>query len=206
MPTGCTAKLVEKGQPFDEFVWTCARAFGALIMMRDDANDAPIPIEFKPSKYHAEKIADAKTELARFEKMTEPQRLAYGENQKMKAVKASAEYLERTVAENARITAMIEQVKAWEPPTEDHRGMKDFMLQQLTVSLSDVSWSTADLEKSKAKSPLDYFEAALKSRRDDLVYHPKQYQEEVERVAGRNKWLADLRKSVPIPAHMLASV
>jgi hypothetical protein len=37
MPTGYTEKLMEKGQTFQQFALLCARNFGALVMMRDDA-------------------------------------------------------------------------------------------------------------------------------------------------------------------------
>lgn len=43
MPTGYTADLMEKGMEFKPFVLQCARAFGALITMRDDSLDAPSP-------------------------------------------------------------------------------------------------------------------------------------------------------------------
>lgn len=55
MPTGYTA-AVEDGTitEFDDFAWQCARAFGALIMMRDDPMSAPIPQKFEPTAEHVE--------------------------------------------------------------------------------------------------------------------------------------------------------
>ena len=50
MPIGYTSKLHDGDQPFNEFIMSCARAFGALVTMRDDPNDAPIP-EFEVSEY-----------------------------------------------------------------------------------------------------------------------------------------------------------
>ena len=43
MPTGYTADIQDgKITTLREYALSCARAFGALIMMRDDPHDAPI--------------------------------------------------------------------------------------------------------------------------------------------------------------------
>jgi hypothetical protein len=58
MPTGYTAKLMEEGQSFPEFAMRCARNFGALIMMRDESLDVPIPEQFEPSDYYRKKLSE----------------------------------------------------------------------------------------------------------------------------------------------------
>ena len=67
MPTGYTAELMEKGEPFNRFVMRCARAFGALIDLRDAQMDAPIPEKFEPSDYHVKALAKALAELERLD-------------------------------------------------------------------------------------------------------------------------------------------
>ena len=62
MPTGYTAKIAD-GQTFEEFILSCARAFGALVEMRDEPADAPIPEEFKPSAYHTTQIGVARAKM-----------------------------------------------------------------------------------------------------------------------------------------------
>jgi len=60
MPTGYTYPVVEgKITEFSDFALSCARAFGALITMRDDPHDTPIPETFEPSDYNAKKLAEA---------------------------------------------------------------------------------------------------------------------------------------------------
>src|SRR5665213_2401224 len=74
MPTGYTSKLYEgKDQSFNEFVMRCARAFGALITMRDDPSDAPIPDEFTADSYYSERIATTTRELAEVSAWTQTQ-------------------------------------------------------------------------------------------------------------------------------------
>lgn len=45
---------------FPEFAMRCARNFGALIMMRDEPLDAPIPEKFEPSGYYKKEYEKAK--------------------------------------------------------------------------------------------------------------------------------------------------
>ena len=54
MPTGYTAELIEKGMEFNDFVLTCARAFGACIELRD-RKLAPAPRTIPSNgNYHEE--------------------------------------------------------------------------------------------------------------------------------------------------------
>ena len=73
MPTGYTATLMEKGQTFQEFIMGCARAFGALIEMRDSPNDAPIPDKFEPSDYHAKRLIESREKRNPSDRLRKPQ-------------------------------------------------------------------------------------------------------------------------------------
>ena len=70
MPTGYTAAIAD-GVTFEQFALNCARAFGALIDMRDEPSDAPIPERFEPSNYHEKKIAEINDELVRLKEMSQ---------------------------------------------------------------------------------------------------------------------------------------
>lgn len=199
MPTGYTAKLVENGQTFEKFVWTCARAFGALIEMRDDDLDAPIPDTLAESSYYTDSLAKARSELSRLNLMSEAERLAYGEKVKRDNVDACRESLASHVAENARITAMLARVKQWTPPTTDHAKLKEFMVEQLTISMHDVGFSEDWLKKATQRSPLDYFKAAQERAVEGVADYPKEIAKERDRTKARNDWLAALRRSVPPP-------
>ena len=54
MPTGYTSKIKDD-ITFEQYAMGCARAFDALIDMRDEASDALIPEELTPSNYHEQK-------------------------------------------------------------------------------------------------------------------------------------------------------
>lgn len=62
MPTGYTAAIAD-GIDFKTYALSCARAFGALVEMRDEPANAPIPEEFKPSSYYVTSLASAREEV-----------------------------------------------------------------------------------------------------------------------------------------------
>jgi hypothetical protein len=187
---------MEKGQTFPEFVLTCARAMGACIMMRDDAMDAPIPERFEPSDYHKKRIAEATKENARLLKMGNAEKIAFGKAKKAERIARCKEWLARERAEMKRLADMEKAVRKWTPPTPDHVGLKEFMLQQIDVSKHDLDYIERDLAKAKASAPMDYYVDAVNAAERDMEYNVKHEAEEVERAENRNKWLQDLRSSI----------
>lgn len=162
MPTGYTAKLMDEGQDFRAFVLTCARAMGACIMQRDDPMSDP-PKKETASDYHTKRLAEAKATLATLKAMTSEQRAAHGAGLRDAATKSAREYLATAVAQNERLDAMAAQVSAWTPPTDEHKGLRDFMLEQIKISRNDTSWSERRAEEAVAKSVEAYFVEALSS-------------------------------------------
>jgi hypothetical protein len=71
MPTGYTAD-VQNGTVTElrDFALSCARAFGACIMMRDDPPGTPIPDQFEPSSYYRIECEKAQAELSRLLTLT----------------------------------------------------------------------------------------------------------------------------------------
>lgn len=196
MPTGYTATLMEKGQTFEEFVLLCARAFGATITMRDDPMDEPIPDEFKPGDYYAGSISERSAELARLEGMTNGERVRFGETEKSNALARYSEYLEKERGENERLENMQLKVTAWIPPSPDHVEMKSFMLQQIEISKNTGNYYYKAFNDADNKTPYMFYAEAVESARSGLGYSREEYAKELERVAGRNRWVRQLRESL----------
>jgi hypothetical protein len=172
-------------------VWHCARAFGALIMMRDDPWDAPVPEEFKPSDYNAKKLAEIADELGVIEAMTDEEATALFEKEHAELI-AKYESWDRDKDEKrARYESMMEKVRAWTPPSADHAPLKSFMIEQLTTSINFDCTHYERTEKVPTKA------GRIAKLKKDLEYHTKEDREERERVSGRNAWLKALRSSVP---------
>ncbi len=197
MPTGYTAQITD-AMTLREFAMICARAFGALVMMRDDSMSAPIPKAFEPSDYHAKALAQATSDLAALELLSDEEAKAVSDREydKMQAdfVKAAAE----NEAQEGRYRRMLALVLDWTPPTPDHDGMKKFMREQIEESIKfdcDKSYYREQAEKPRM-SGAKWKAERRKSLQHDIEYHEQHNREEIERTNERNKWIADLRGSL----------
>jgi hypothetical protein len=203
MPTGYTSIIEERDNvSFNEFVWRCARAFGALIMLRDDPLDAPVPERFEPSDYYDKSLKEVEIDIQRLESLTSAERTAEGERLKIDAIKRGEEWLARDARTNARYNTMLAKVAAWQPPTSEHEGLKEFMSQQLTTSISSTKYIEAQLEGYRTKAAGEFFADVLSSARRRRTYLIEERQKEIDRTNGRNEWAAQLRQSVPPPEHL----
>jgi hypothetical protein len=194
MPTGYTAN-VKDGISFEQFVWQCSRAMGAMIMMRDEPSDAPIPERFEPSDWNENRHKEAVTELARLQALTPQQAQAECEADYVASERSKEKRLAENEAQLAAYEAMLCKVKEWTPPTKDHEGFKEFMVSQLTESIR-FDDSRDYLKPSEMPAPDEWLAAKIAKARRDIEYHSKAYQEEVERTEARNEWLAALRASL----------
>ena len=123
------------------------------------------------------------------------ERIAFGQQRREEAIQSRTAYLAKEREQNARLVAMRAEVERWTPPTSDHEGLRTFMLQQLDVSgVSDFAerW----LKKAEDKAPAAYYAEAVGGAEQDIHYHTEEHAKEVERTERRNRWLADLRKSI----------
>lgn len=199
MPTGYTADIAEgKDVSFEQFVWRCSRGVMATITMRDEPLDKLPPECFEPStQYHEQQISAARAELLRLEALTADQAATEATTHHAIEVARAKESNACTEARRRRYQEMISRVRAWTPPTPDHQGLKDFMLRQL-----DESEHFDCYQLPEPKPPKDWRAMWIEKLRSDIAYHETQIREEIERTEGRNKWLAELRASVPMPESM----
>lgn len=199
MATGYTAKLHD-GEPetFKEFVWHCARAFGALVELRDDFK-APIPKELEPYDYHQKALSRAKEELVEAKKMTLEEAGEKASEFYFEMLRDRYESKVKKTEIRLRYEARLAEVKAWIPPSSEHQGLKDFMIEQIEKSIDfdckDYSWET-DLELESAE---DYLARHIAQAEKDIEYHTQHWQEELDRTASRNAWIRELRNSIGNP-------
>ena len=196
MPTGYTAELMEKGLDFRTFTLRCARAFGACVMQRDDSMD-DAPKKQKPSKYATNALKEAEKKLKQLQAMPAKRQQDYGEEQRSKAVASAKQSLATTRTENARLDKMAIQVRAWHPPTDDHKGLKDFMLDQISISRHDEAWGEKYVREAEEKTVEAYFVEAVSKAVRDVAYYKEEVQKEQARTAQRNGWIDDLYRSLP---------
>lgn len=199
MPTGYTAKLAEGEQTFQEFAMTCARAFGALVNMRDEDMDAPIPESFEPSNYYLAALKEANAELQRLSDMKKKDRLEFGKEAKELGIAQIKNSMAEAEKRDARYSAMQDQVSEWVPPTPEHEGMKKFMLEQLEISKDNMGdYYKNQLLLAEIADPFNFFYEALKGAMDAVKWRGESVQEEEEQCRKRAEWVRELRKSLGV--------
>jgi len=193
MPTGYTGDIYDgKDVSFEDFVWTCARAFGALVTMRDEPTGAPIPEEFKPSDYHVKGLKEAQARLADVEAWDYSRADAEARSNH----RADVERYEKWVLENQRrrqdYGLMLIQVKDWTPPTPDHDGLKELMAEQLEKS---IEFDCGDPHRPTMLHGSTYHRQEADKARRDIEYHTEHHTKEVQRANERTQWVRALRDS-----------
>lgn len=195
MPTGYTA-AIKDGITFEQFTLGCARAFGALVMMRDEPADATIPEEFKPSPFYRENLAAAQTALETAKAMTDAEAETQCETAWHHAENRRLEIISQANVLRAQYEAIATKAIAWVPPTPDHVPLKEFMLDQLKQSIEhdcDVSYYAAP---TPVMTPQEYRARIILAAEQAVANYTKAADEEDARTKSRNDWIKALRASL----------
>jgi len=192
MPTGYTNIIDENDATFEQYVWRCARGMGALIHMRDDDMDADVRMP-KPSNFYRDYLKKERAELKRLMSLSVSEAAALVDEEYEKTQEFHRQMNEDDERTNARYDAMRAKVKAWKPPTKDHRGLKEFMLEQLeTGNPRYERW-----EPGKKQAPEDWLAAKIKAAVEDVERYEKEAAAEEKRNRERREWIEALKASVP---------
>jgi hypothetical protein len=178
------------------FAMLCARAFGAMIDMRDEPLDAEVPKGFKPSSYYADQVEALEKELATLKQRTAVQALEFGHARLDERRANWDKERQRNWEKKERYEHMMNLVEQWNPPTPDHAGLRDYMMDQLRQSKQFDCSDTDPSSPDEVWTPGEMFSEEVARVSASLAYHKKARQEEIDRVKQRNQWLADLRASL----------
>jgi hypothetical protein len=195
MPTGYTAALYE-GKPttFEEFMLNAARAMGAAIMQRDDA-PGPIKEASEASSYHKAALENANSKLTMLINLSVVEWTQREKDQREENDRQDREAEARVAAIQERYEAMLIQVEDWQPPTDEHEGLKKFMRDQLVES---IGWdcSASPRPERPVADPVAFAKAEVARAARNVEYHAEKLAEDEERAASRSKWVRDLKASL----------
>lgn len=195
MPTGYTSDLYEgKDVSFETFALKCSRAMGAAIHQRDDSGDAEISLS-KVSDYYLERIQKAKADLSRALERSYDE----WDNMQDEEIRSAEEYQKNYIKDQRTrmrlYTEMLDKVLAWIPPTEDHRGLKEFMIQQLesSIDFDNIDYVPSVPERLEVAEYADIKIAALSKTMQHAV---ETLDKERKAVQSQNEWVIQLRNSL----------
>lgn len=198
MPTGYTSKIYNgEQQSGKEFIMTCARAFGALIEMRDEPNDAIIPEEFQPSEYHKKELEKAKIELEKYKNMTIEQIQQKVNESYQEIIEQNKKYYNEGLELKNRYEKVLREVERWELPSSEHQNLKDFAMDQLNESIRfDCGHIKKYVEEVKKETPEEYIQKQIDSCLWSINYHQENWDKEIKKTNERNLWIKQLRDSL----------
>ena len=204
MPTGYTAGIIDgKITTFEQFATQCSRAFGATIHMRDNPLDSPYEPR-TPSEYYVNSLQSQREKLEEMKTMTDEAIVQDFEN----LLKDSLEYhereLEKTKVNLGRLNSIMEAAKSWVPPTEDHGGVRDYMIDQLEITIKadgDPSYHVNKIVQAKKEleegiDPKVYREERIKEIEDQISRYETEVQKELERCKQSNDWMDKFLESI----------
>lgn len=194
MPTGYTAKIAE-GMQFKEYAMACARAFGALITMRDEPTDAPIPPRFEPSDFYAKCLEVEKLELDRLCALTSNQAEAEAMESHMKACLAYEERIARAATLRAKYEGVLADVEAWEPPSSEHEDFKQFMAKQIKESIKWDCDTSGDYAPDRPHTD-EWLRSRIADMREQIKRDEIRNLGEISGTAEKNRWVQQLRDSL----------
>jgi len=194
MATGYTAKIIEgDGVSFESFVLDCARAFGYLLCMREEPNDAEVPDEFKPDPWYMEDYIKSKKRYDEMLLLTDNEwKEAFGKYRE-DVLSSYADSCRKQEEQRARYQGMLDKVMYWEPPTPDHIGLKEFMVDQITSSIDSDCYkinppNIGDINK--------YIADSLNYAKQSMDTASARFMSEIEKCKERTQWVQALKKSL----------
>jgi hypothetical protein len=194
MPTGYTA-IIKDGVSFKEFASQCARAFGALVEFREEPLSSKLPDEIEASDYYPRKIRETTAELETLGNISLKDAEENARTEHETTLKHNREYAESKRDLKEKYNAMLKKVCAWTPPSKDHQGLQEFMIEQLKESIRfDCSdYVPEELVLLTGKQWLYEKQQSLKK---SLNYYIAEYGKEQTRTAERNEWIRQLKASL----------
>lgn len=203
MPTGYTDPILKgKITNFKDYAKLCMRAFGAAIHMRDDSLD----IEYtkrEPSQYHIDSLKSWEERLSELKSMTDEQLIEKRRNE----IQDDINYHEKKVIECkenfTKLKSILDEVQSWEPPTEEHTGIKKFMIEQITETMkfdTDAKYHVLEIKNHTEKlNSLDIDDVKIGYLEDaerNVKYHVSNNEDEIKRVNDSNKWVETFLNSL----------
>lgn len=194
MPSGYTSDIHDnKPVTFEQFALNCARGMGAAIHQRDDG--AGEITERKLDSWYVKNVSKSRGVLIEMEERSMDEWAALQDAEIREAQTYRDNYVLERDALRGRYESMLEAVNAWEPPTTEHQGLKDFMREQLEGS-AHFDCGPCAPSVPEVVSVEVYKARQIAAQRDRLARELESLEKEQERVRSQNEWVRALRESL----------
>lgn len=122
-----------------EFLLLCSREFNIAPDIREKPLTVPTPTHFEPDKYYQRRYDQAVKRLMegrkiKFNEAREYMRKAYADR-----IKEAKSAIIRIKSINDKYAEVRGQIVEWNPPTEEHKRIKNFALEQIDMCINPES-------------------------------------------------------------------
>ncbi len=201
MPTGFTAPIYNgEDITFEQFANSCLRRFGIYLRYEGkypNLSRYEIPDKICPSDYYKKRYEEAKAEYEKHlatpktKEELEAEYIIYVNG----VIKGNEDRVKENEALKNRYNAMLSKVRSWIPPSEDYKGIKDFMESQLTDSL-DFDCSHVYVENIIPKDEWIQKQANRTDLIESMKYNLERYNKEVVAAEKDTQWLKTFSESI----------
>ena len=203
MPTGYTAGILDGTiTTFPQFAKLCMRVFGATVHLRDESLDKEYEPRV-PNDYHLKEIYKAKQSIINAQNLTDDEIVAAQKKQLEGTKKYHLESIEEAKKSTNQINKILFDIRKWQPPTPEHTGIKDFMIDQIEKTINSdckTDYHDEGLIETEIKlltiNASEIREQMIEQAKKDLVYHNAENLKEIQRCEQSNKWVTDLLVSL----------
>ncbi len=148
--TGYTAQI-ENGNitTGKDFLKLCTRAFGIAMDMREKPLSVPTPTQFEPDSYYKQKYDKAVEVRNKWKQMTfdeAKQKIIEKYNTEITQAKKS---LENYKLEDEKYKKVRNEIVKWNPPTDEHKALKNFALEQIDLSMNTYIYNYLERDLNK---------------------------------------------------------
>lgn len=193
MPTGYTAKVYDGTETsFRDLAMRCARGMGALIHMRDEPMDAPIPGTIEPDPYHTEELERLGERLKKLRGLTIEEAAKEAANEHAEDVARYERKMSEMVDLKNRYDRFLDKAHSWSGAPS---GIKEFVISQLEDSKRFDC--TSPQRPKPLKSGEEWLTGEIEEAERDFSRHLEARESEYRRAEKRNEWLRQLRASLP---------
>ena len=156
-----------------------------------------------PSTYHSEQIERANKQIGEINSLSDEELIINRKKQIAESIEDYRLSKAKNVDLASRYTKMIEEAKKWTPSTDEHMGIKKFMIEQLEESLKfDCGGTFYDdtikslEEEFKTLDGSKIRKEFLEDKEKNIEYHTTEHKKEVERCEKNNLFVEQFFNSL----------
>ena len=195
MPTGYTF-FIENGDisTGSEFLKKCIRAFGCCIGQRDDSLSSPLITKIDSDPYYKEQYENCIKKLECLKHLTSKEIAERILSERKERLDSKKAYLSKQKLLLDKYLKIRREVENWNPPTEEHEGIKVFALEQIDMSIpteNELQSLEKEIERlAKAGSSVDEQEIGS-YKIEEIKYLERDIEHYKTKTKDDEKWCAE---------------